>query len=128
MTSHHDTDLPSHRGPHPADSVGLGGFRAELVEPQRRRSAGEQAILEQLPAPEALGLQTLEVLPQILDGVVVLPQAVVAIPLAPQLGGHAGGTNGLHHPERTQAQGQLSLFVGCFVRVEQQQRNAKMCV
>ena len=92
--------LRSHRGSHPADSVGLGGPRSELVEPQGRRGALEQAVLEQPPAPEALGSQGLVILTQELHRVVVLPEAFVAIPLAPQPGGHARGVNALlHHPE-----------------------------
>lgn len=88
-----------HRGPHPADPLGLGGSRAELVEAQGRCAAGEQAIFKQPPALEALGSQVLEVLPQELDGVVVLPQTFVAVPLAPQPGSHARGVNTLLHPE-----------------------------
>lgn len=112
----------SHRGPHPADSGGLGGSRAELVESQRRWGAREQAILKQPPALDALGSQALIVLPQELHGVVVLPQTSIAIPLAPQLGSHARRINVLLHPELVEltASGQLSASVGMFVCVELQ--------
>lgn len=79
--------------------MGLGGSWAELVESQGRCAAGEQTILKQLPAPEALGSQVLEVLPQELDGIVVLSETFVAVPLAPQPGSHARGVNALLHPE-----------------------------
>lgn len=105
----------SHRGPHPADSVGLGGSRAELVKSQRRRTTREQTILKQPPALEGLGFQTLVVLPQKLHGVVVLSQTAIAIPLAPQPGGHACSINALLHRELLELteSGQLSASVGC---------------
>lgn len=89
----------SHRGPHPADSVGLCGSRAELVESQGRRGAGEQSILKQFPALEGLGFETLVILTQKLHGPVVLSQTFIAVPLAPQPSGHACCANGLLHPE-----------------------------
>lgn len=89
----------SHRGPHPADSVGLGGFRAELLESQRRRGTREQVILKHPPALETLSSQSLVILTQKLHRFVVLPQTFIPIPLAPQPGGHACGVNALLHPE-----------------------------
>lgn len=89
----------SHRGPHPADATGLGGSRAELVESQRRWGAREQTILKQPPTLVALGSQALEVLPQKLHSVVVLSQAFLAIPLAPQPQSHACRVDGLPHQD-----------------------------
>lgn len=99
----HSKDPPrgsplSYRGPHPTDAAGLGGSGAELVVSQRRCGAGEQIVLEQRPALEALRFEKLVVLTQKLHRVVVLSEAAVAIPLTPELGGHACGKNGgLHH-------------------------------
>lgn len=77
--------------------MGLGGPGAELVEPQRGRAAGEKVVLKQPPALEALGSQALVVLAQKLDGLVVLAQTFVAVPLAPQPVGHACGIDALLH-------------------------------
>lgn len=87
----------SYRGPHPAHPGGLGGPRAELVESQRGRAAGEKVVLEKPPALEAVGSQALVVLAQKLDGLVVLTKTFVAVPLAPQPVGHACGVDALLH-------------------------------
>ena len=111
----------SHRGPHPADSGGLGGSGAELIESQRWRRTSKHIVLKESPTAEALGSQRLVVLTQKLHRIVVLSQTLITIPLAPKPGSHACGINGrLHHPElmelTTQQRSLLGVFFGSTIR------------
>lgn len=87
----------THRRSQPANSGGLGGSRAQFVESQRGRSGREVGVLKQPAALHTLGLQPLKILTQELDGVVVLAQSSIPVPLAPQPVGHASGVDPLPH-------------------------------
>lgn len=55
-------------------------------------------------------MECFEVLTQELHGVVVLPQALVSIPLVPEPGSRTGGMNlWLHHPESVDLAAQNAL-------------------
>lgn len=102
----------SHRWSHPAHSGGLGGFGAEFIKSQRGHSGREVSVLKQPPALHALGLQPLKILTQELDGIVVLAQTFIPVPLAPQPVGHARGVDPFLHSELAelnQADRQLQL-------------------
>lgn len=81
------------------DAVGFGRPGAQLFEPQSGGCGWEQVVLEQPPAPLALGFQKLVVLTQKLHRVVVLAQTLVPIPLAPKPRCRARGINGPLHPD-----------------------------